>query len=69
MDYGRVKLFIKSVEWTFAKTYAKTAPHEYIVRENLTSKQKEEFDYLGECIDKYGYKKRFFRIFFTNISH
>lgn len=27
-----LRIFVESTEWTFAKTYAETWPHEYIVR-------------------------------------
>ena len=31
----KLKEFIKDTAWTFAKTYARYWPHEYIVRENV----------------------------------
>lgn len=30
---AKVEKFVNSANWVFAKTYAKTAPHEYAVRE------------------------------------
>lgn len=30
-----VKKFLNSVEWTYAKTYAKTWPHHYIVKDRV----------------------------------
>jgi hypothetical protein len=30
-----IKQFIERTPWTFAKTYAKTWPHEYIVQEKV----------------------------------
>ncbi len=31
----KLKFFIENTTWTFAKTYAKTWPHEYIVQEKV----------------------------------
>lgn len=51
----KIKNFIKDSNWIFAKTYAKTWPHEYIVRdrvdENLfveTVKHIRENGYIGK---------------------
>ena len=30
-----IKQLIETTNWTFAKTYAETWPHEYIVRKNI----------------------------------
>jgi hypothetical protein len=30
-----VRQFVKSIKWTFAKTYAGTWPHEYVVRDQV----------------------------------
>ncbi len=40
----------KSIKWTFAKTYAETAPHEYILEENYP----DFFAEMKEKIDKKG---------------
>ncbi len=50
--------FIEQTPWTFAKTYAKTWPHEYIVREKVDPMLFAEF---AEYIDKNGYKSHFYR--------
>ncbi len=44
--------------WTFAKTYAKTHPHEYIVRCRCSSG--EAFDAICEYIQKNGHYEYFF---------
>jgi hypothetical protein len=32
---NNLKVFVAQVKWTFAKTYASTWPHEYIVRSRV----------------------------------
>ena len=49
--------FVDNTKWVFAKTYAKTWPHEYIVEENV---DKELFNKLANHIDKYGYEEYFY---------
>jgi hypothetical protein len=53
-----IKQFIENTPWTFAKTYAKTWPHEYIVRERVDQRL---FDELAEHIDKNGYESHFYQ--------
>lgn len=50
--------FIEGTPWTFAKTYAKTWPHEYIVREKVDPGL---FAELAEHIDKNGYESHFYK--------
>ena len=48
-------ILIDKQEWTFAKTYAKIAPHEYFVdKSNI-----ELFDKLNKFIDEYGVDEMF----------
>ena len=54
-----LKEFIKNQGWTFAKTYAKTWPHEYIVQEKVDN---DLFLKLGEHIDTYGYNEFFYEM-------
>jgi hypothetical protein len=49
--------FISTQEWTFAKTYADTYPHEYIVKERVDA---ELFSQLAYHIDTYGYTEHFY---------
>ncbi len=52
--------FINSVEWTFAKTYAKTAPHEYVVKDKLASEEmKRVFESFVIFIREHGYRAEF----------
>jgi hypothetical protein len=53
----RIVEFIKGTPWTFAKTYAKTWPHEYIVRERVDQML---FAELAAHIDKNGYESHFY---------
>lgn len=49
--------YVREQKWTFAKTYADTWPHEYIVREK---RHEELFLALIQHIRTYGYQGRFY---------
>lgn len=53
-----LKDFIKKQNWIFAKTYAETWPHEYIVQERVDN---ELFLELADHIDKFGYEDYFYK--------
>ena len=53
----KLKDFIKQQNWIFAKTYADTWPHEYIVKENTDHALFEE---LSKVIDTQGYEEYFY---------
>ena len=53
-----LKKFVDDETWTFAKTYASTWPHEYIVRDRV---DEESFVRLVEHIRAHGYEGRFYR--------
>ncbi|MCP4612923.1 MAG: hypothetical protein GY845_29880 [Planctomycetes bacterium] len=53
-----IERFIDSANWVFAKTYAKTAPHEYAVREKNPDLE-YEFIYFVKFIREYGYEEKF----------
>lgn len=55
---GNLKTFIAEVQWTFAKTYAATWPHEYIVRGRV---DEDLFVQLVQHIRTYGYEGKFYR--------
>lgn len=59
-DLEKSRKFIKSCDWIFAKTYAATAPHEYIVKEKLSKESQDEFDWFAQLIDKEGYEDKFY---------
>ena len=53
-----LKTFIKNSSWTFAKTYAETWPHEYIVEENVDH---DLFTELAKHIDTFGHEEYFYK--------
>ena len=52
---GLIKKEIKKADWIFAKTFAKTAPHEYIIKE----KNPWLFNAIANLIDNKGYSHEF----------
>jgi hypothetical protein len=54
--------FIHTAKWTYAKTYAHTWPHEYLVRERVDEKL---FLDMVRHIRQYGYKAAFYRTQYT----
>jgi len=61
---AKIKKFIDSADWIFAKTYAKTAPHEYAVR-GKNQHLEDEFVYFVKFIRKHGYKEKFWSRTYT----
>lgn len=53
-----LRSFVDQERWTFAKTYAETWPHEYLVREKVDSDQL--FLQLVEHIRAHGYEAKFY---------
>jgi len=58
--------FIAGCTWTFAKTYADTWPHEYIVREKV---DKASFIDLVTHIRAHGYEDHFYEKLITYFEH
>ncbi len=56
--------FVNDNNWTFAKTYADWAPHEYVVKEKLEEKYQTLFPDLVTFIRELG-----FPAFFGNQEH
>ncbi len=54
--------FIKTEEWTYAKTYAQTWPHEYLVKERVDA---DMFLDMVRHIRRHGYKAAFYRREYT----
>lgn len=54
----KLKEFIEKQNWIFAKTYAKTWPHEYIVQERVDN---ELYLKLANHIDEFGYVDYFYQ--------
>jgi hypothetical protein len=63
----KVEKFIDSADWVFAKTYAKTAPHEYAVRDKNPHLE-DEFVYFVKFIRKHGYEEMFWNKPYTRYN-
>lgn len=46
------KIFVESQKWKFATTYAKTTPHEYLVKKWLPEEERPLFERLVQTINK-----------------
>lgn len=44
--------FAESHKWKFATTYAKTAPHEYLIKKWLPDEDRKQFERLVQAINK-----------------
>ena len=55
------KEFIARQAWIFAKSYATSAPHHYIVREKLSAQEQEVFIAFVVFIRQWGTPHRFFK--------
>ena len=53
----KLRKFIETQNWIFAKTYADTWPHEYIVQEKVDN---DLFLELANHLDQYGYEDYFY---------
>lgn len=65
----KLKEFIKNQDWIFAKTYAKTYPHEYIVQERVDN---ELYLELANHINIFGYENYFYntkQIYFDYLGY
>lgn len=58
----KFKDFVATQTWIFAKTYADTSPHEYIVR---SSENEEDFVRAVKFIRNHGFKAKFWRKEYT----
>jgi hypothetical protein len=67
-DMARFEKYIATVRWQFAKTYAKTFPHEYTIphwREDLI----DTFLWCEGFIKKHGVKGKFFKTTYHYFYH
>ena len=55
----KLEKFIADQKWIFAKTYAETWPHEYIVQEKVDN---ELYLELANHIDNFGYENYFYKM-------
>ena len=63
----RIKTLISSVEWTWAKTYAKSAPHWYCVFKR-NPELDQEFRYFTQYIRDHGVTRKFWSKEFTYLE-
>lgn len=61
-----LRRFIRDSNWVFAKTYASTWPHEYIVEERVDF---EMFAKLADHIDRFGYESNFYAATYTYFDY
>ena len=54
------KDFVNQFNWIFAKTYADTAPHEYIVLKKVGEQHRDEFIKIAKFIRKKGFKAYYY---------
>ncbi len=62
--FSEFKEFISKQEWTFSKTYAKTAPHEYIIRGKIDGTD-QDFNNAILFTRKKGFPMRFYKKTYT----
>ena len=60
----RLKKFIDNNNWIFAKTYAKTAPHEYLIYDKLDEETQKEYNWFIKQIEEKGVNEKFYQITF-----
>jgi len=56
-DLALFREMVSKGTWIFAKTYAKTAPHEYVLRKMYSN---PEFDRMVKIIRHYGFMARYY---------
>lgn len=61
MNISDVKNFIERQNWICARTFSKTFPHEYILKERLKHGDKKLFIEVIKYIRKRGEEKHFFK--------
>ena len=59
MDIGKMRIFINAHKWGFAKTYADTAPHEYIVKTDIDEQYWKAFEDIVVFIRENGFNATF----------
>ena len=62
----QLKTFIANEDWIFAKTYAATWPHEYIVQERVDN---DLFLELANYINQFGYEDYFYEMKLIYFKH
>jgi SAM-dependent methyltransferase len=60
--------FINRVEWTFAKTFAKTSPHDYVVKDKLSEDDQKMFEKFVMFIRENGCRKKYKKSYYTHLD-
>lgn len=60
MDLHEFRDIVRNEAWTFAKTYAKTAPHEYVVK-GKTKVSEQKFKEIVQFIRTQGFPAYWYR--------
>lgn len=60
--------FIRRQSWIFAKTFAKTSPHEYIVKERLSAGDRKIFEQFVMFIRENGVRKKYKKTYCTHFD-
>ena len=68
MNIEKYKQFIESVDWVFAKTYKDSAPHEYLLKKNLSDEDKDIFNDFIRYIKDNGYVEYFYKTPYTYLD-
>jgi hypothetical protein len=55
VNNDKLRDFINSFTWTYAKTYTKVCPHEYIVKDKIDDKHHEYFTLVVSYIRENGF--------------
>ena len=63
-DEIKLKKFIDATTWIFAKTYAKTAPHEYVIYDMLDVEMQKEYRWFVKQIEEKGVEEKFYQTTF-----
>ena len=59
MTEEKIRAFVDKYNWTFAKTYANRAPHEYYVKDKLDPEGQKEFEEFVAFIRENGFECKF----------
>lgn len=60
MSVDAFKFFVRNQKWRWAKTYADSAPHYYIVKDKLEEPWQSQFSSMVTAIREYGFDAMFY---------
>src|SRR5688500_12743803 len=63
-----IRDFIERQSWIFAKTFAKTSPHEYVVKGKLSAEDQKIFELFVIYIREHGVRKKYKKSFYTHLD-